>query len=401
MNKKLLLEEINKFRRLTKLPLIVESEGEAGVIKDLWNIIFKDEAKAIEKGVFDVTTKEGKVVKLKPSYAKDLISKDIKVLSSEEKEAFVALHDNMVKDLGVEVVAKEIEKSLQAIPDTLQRKATERYLLDNYFNKTKLEIENKLKDIMVQNVFNNTGGSTVNDIAIPAITEIPFVPTNVGQQIQSELTTALQPLQHNAQAQIDFIANINPNYFVNYQAMLELEQAKMDFKTKQNLQPQIEKTKQMAEELKQNTIEVQTQMNQGKVDIQNLEKQKKQGEVDAQNLTNRGKDLDNQGKAADLKNKKRVGGLATAGGCLGLTIKIGAFILIGTALIYAFGMLKSCGDSLKELNNGNSKPGRLDSRSKSSSTNGKFDSGGSSGGSSDNKSNKGMLNNLANDPENN
>jgi hypothetical protein len=128
----------------------LQAQGIDGILKGFFNILFKDDTKANEKGLINVTIKEGKVIRLKKSYAKDLISKDINVLSSGEKEVFVALYDKLVYDLGVEVVAKAFFESLLKIPDTLERKATERYLLDNYFNKTRSELGAKLIELRHQ-----------------------------------------------------------------------------------------------------------------------------------------------------------------------------------------------------------------------------------------------------------
>lgn len=374
MNKKLLLEEINKFRKLTNLPLLKEAYGgEGSIFRELWNTVFKNEVKAIEKGVFDVVTKEGKTIKLKPAYAKDLLSKDIKVLTAEEKEAFVALHDNLVKDFGVQVIAKELDSSLKMVADTLERKATKRYLLDNYFGKTKVELERELNNIS-HPIDNSNVTTTVNDIAIPAVTEIPFVPTNIAKELQTELVSALEPLQHNPQAQIDFISNINPQYFDNYQKLIELETAKTDLKTKQTVQPHVEKTQIKKEEIKQ-------QIYDNKQKISDLEVEQKQAEVDAQNIKNKGSKIDNKTRQNQLNSSR----IAVAKGCGTTIFQIGMYIMVGSALWWMFTSIKSCGTSVKEIGAGKTTPGTFNTSGRSTN------SSSGSGSSSGNKSHKGIL----------
>lgn len=174
MNKKL-LKEINHFRKLTNLPLIVEEggRGESTVFKEILNLIFKNEVKYAAEGMFTYMNKRGGKVVLKPEVAKNILEKDITTITrAEEIEAYQALHDNMVNKFGASTIASAMNFELKKIANPITRETTKRFILDKSFNKTKTIMTNEMEQLerVTQQQTQNTGGNLTN---LPKL-EIPI-----------------------------------------------------------------------------------------------------------------------------------------------------------------------------------------------------------------------------------
>lgn len=149
MNKKL-LKEINHFRKLTNLPLIVEEggRGETTVFKEILNLIFKNEAKYAAEGMFTYMNKRGAKVVLKPEVAKNILEKDITLITrAEEIEAYQALHDNMVNKFGASTIASAMNFELKKIANPITRETTKRFILDKSFNSTKTIMSKEIEQL--------------------------------------------------------------------------------------------------------------------------------------------------------------------------------------------------------------------------------------------------------------
>jgi len=149
MNKKL-LKEINHFRKLTNLPLIVEEggRGESTVFKEILNLIFKNEAKYAAEGMFTYINRRGSKVTLKPEVAKNILERDISAITrAEEIEAYQALHDNMVNKFGASTMASAMNFELKKIVNPVTRETTKRFILDKSFNKTKAIMTNEMEQL--------------------------------------------------------------------------------------------------------------------------------------------------------------------------------------------------------------------------------------------------------------
>jgi hypothetical protein len=149
MNKKL-LKEINHFRKLTNLPLIVEEggRGESTVFKEILNLIFKNEAKYAAEGMFTYINRRGGKVTLKSEVAKNLLERDIALITrAEEIEAYQALHDNMVNKFGASTMASAMNFELKKIVNPVTRETTKRFILDKSFNKTRTIMTNEMEQL--------------------------------------------------------------------------------------------------------------------------------------------------------------------------------------------------------------------------------------------------------------
>jgi hypothetical protein len=149
MNKKL-LKEINHFRKLTNLPLIVEEggRGETTVFKELLNTIFKSEAKYAAEGMFTYLNKEGRKIVLKPEVAKNILERDVTTITRiEEIEAYQALHDNIVNKFGAKTVASVIHFELKKIANPVTRETTKRFILEKSFNKSKALMTSEMENL--------------------------------------------------------------------------------------------------------------------------------------------------------------------------------------------------------------------------------------------------------------
>jgi hypothetical protein len=146
MNKKL-LKEINHFRKLTNLPLLVEEGGKGGttIFKEIIDLVFKNEVKYATEGLFSYINKQGAKVTLKPEVAKNILQKDVTTITrAEELEAYQSLHDNLVNKFGAKTIATAMEFELKKITNPITRETTKRFILEKNFNKSKDLISKEL-----------------------------------------------------------------------------------------------------------------------------------------------------------------------------------------------------------------------------------------------------------------
>jgi len=146
MNKKL-LKEINHFRKLTNLPLLVEEggKGETTIFKEIIDLVFKNEVKYATEGLFSYINKQGAKVTLKPEVAKNILQKDVTTITrAEELEAYQSLHDNLVNKFGAKTIATAMEFELKKITNPITRETTKRFILEKNFNKSKDLISKEL-----------------------------------------------------------------------------------------------------------------------------------------------------------------------------------------------------------------------------------------------------------------
>jgi len=202
MNKRL-LNEINSFRRLVKLPLINEQDGPEGeVAKALTDLIFKDESILnLEK-----QSASGQIQKitLKPDYVENLIKKDVSVLTPEEKEVLHSLGDNMIKVYTPKEIAQILYKNSQIITDAAIRREVRSEILDKYFNdQAKAQINNEIAIISkgarpqpIQNVQDTPISLGINpdDIKI----EIPqYISSSLPEETVRTLTSTVEQIMKN------------------------------------------------------------------------------------------------------------------------------------------------------------------------------------------------------------
>jgi hypothetical protein len=148
-----LLEEINIFRKYSKLSLLNEaptSGGEGQLAKEFVELVFGFEEKGLvrnlEKDVFTIELARGVEV-IEPQMYKDLMAKD--VLDIEEIEIVRKINTKLVEIIGVEGVAKEINAALGHLrgmsPELIQM---EREVLVDRFNLRDISrIESKLEEM--------------------------------------------------------------------------------------------------------------------------------------------------------------------------------------------------------------------------------------------------------------
>ena len=170
MEKKV-LEEINRYREIVGLSLLNEigvPGGEKDAAKLITDLLFKDEVKSAQKGLFNLEKKAAdgsiKVLKIKPSVVKDVMAKDVKLLSLEEKELLHNVGKNMINVLGREVVADAIITGTKTIEDIAIRKMTRKEMVEKYFTgESKAQIQDEIAD-QLSNAVTNTIQNVVQPV---------------------------------------------------------------------------------------------------------------------------------------------------------------------------------------------------------------------------------------------
>ena len=173
MEKKV-LEEINRYREIVGLSLLNELKapvgmgGEKDAAKLITDLLFKDEVKSAQKGLFNLEKKAAdgsiKVLKIKPSVVKDVMAKDVKLLSLEEKELLHNVGKNMINVLGREVVADAIITGTKTIEDIAIRKMTRKEMVEKYFTgESKAQIQDEIAD-QLSNAVTNTVQNVVQPV---------------------------------------------------------------------------------------------------------------------------------------------------------------------------------------------------------------------------------------------
>ena len=240
MNKKL-LKEINHFRKLTNLPLIVEdSRGETTVFKELLNIVFKNEAKYAAEGMFTYLNKKGGKVILKPEVAKNILEKDVTTITRiEELEAYQALHDNMVNTFGAKTIASAMNIELRKITNPITRETTKRFILEKNFNKTRNLITTELDQL--EHVANNQ----VQDMGKPNLPKLEIQPqlkglTGKNAQAVRDLVEDIEKASTTVEGRIKLYDALDEARLRSSRRSIDAEMDRMNADSKQRVQPYVD-----------------------------------------------------------------------------------------------------------------------------------------------------------------
>ena len=295
MEKKL-LSEINRYREIVGLPILNEEPfgggGEKDAAKFLIDLLFKDEVKSAEKGLFNLekTTDAGKkqIFKMKPSVVKETMAKDTKLLTGDEKELLHNVGSNMVRVLGADVVADAIIAGSKVIEDIGVRKIARKELIDKYFiGDTKTKVQEEIVDRISSTIINKT-------------TEPAFDPKELSRIIDEAMAKNIPPQEIKSILKPEEIEVVNAemNDFVKNNVNVEtITRVSRDdiFKMGQ------------LQKLKENEVGLKMLENKAAAEkeLMALEKQKKELEVqDKKNDVELNKDkgnLDLQKKKSDIK----------------------------------------------------------------------------------------------------
>jgi hypothetical protein len=240
MNKKL-LKEINHFRKLTNLPLIVEdTRGETTVFKELLNIIFKNEAKYAAEGMFTYANKRGGKVILKPEVAKNILEKDVTTITRvEELEAYQALHDNMVNTFGARTIASAMNIELRKITNPITRETTKRFILEKNFNKTRNLITTELDQL--EHVASNQA-QDMGKTNLPKLEIQPQLKGLTGKNAQAvrDLVEDIEKASTTVEGRIKLYDALDEARLRSSRRSIDAEMDRMNADSKQKVQPYVE-----------------------------------------------------------------------------------------------------------------------------------------------------------------
>ncbi len=241
MNKKL-LKEINHFRKLTNLPLIVEEggRGEATVFKELLNTIFKNEVKYAAEGMFTYLNREGRKVVLKPEVAKNILERDVTTITRiEEIEAYQALHDNIVNKFGAKTVASVINFELKKIANPITREATKRFILEKSFNKSKSLMKSEMENL--ENVIQNQA-QDVKPTNLPKLDIQPQLKGLSGKDAQAvrNLVSDIENASTTVEGRIRLYDALDEARFRSAKRSIDNEMERMNADSKQRVQSYVE-----------------------------------------------------------------------------------------------------------------------------------------------------------------
>ena len=141
------IEEINNYRRISKLPLLEYDEKPVRtILKDVWDMVFAKEVKSeLKESILTIQNPlTGKRARVDEQYAIDLTKKDIAELKGTDLEIFKSLNDNLVEHYGITAVAKSLKTSFDLIKNKSVRLATEDYVLERCFRERSAEISDEL-----------------------------------------------------------------------------------------------------------------------------------------------------------------------------------------------------------------------------------------------------------------
>ena len=141
------IEEINNYRRISKLPLLEQNEKQIKtILKDVWDMVFAKEVKyELKESILTIKNPlTGKRARVDEQYAIDLTKKDIAELKGTDLEIFKSLNDNLVEHYGITAVAKSLKTSFDLIKNKSVRLATEDYVLERCFRERSAEISDEI-----------------------------------------------------------------------------------------------------------------------------------------------------------------------------------------------------------------------------------------------------------------
>ena len=130
--KKQLLEEINKFKKLTGIQVLKEESGERGLAELLISRLVKAGEKTLPKEIGSFTSKTGVKSVLNVQAYKNLLTKD--VLNVEEKDLLHTINKNIVREYGAEFFTKSIKEVTKNM-GSLEAVALENKILKNFFDE--------------------------------------------------------------------------------------------------------------------------------------------------------------------------------------------------------------------------------------------------------------------------
>jgi hypothetical protein len=147
------IEEINNYRRISKLPLLEQNEKPIRtILKDVWDMVFAKEVKVeIKESILTIKNPiTGKRARVDEQYAIDLTKKDIAKLKGTDLEIYKSLNDNLIEYYGITAVAKSLKTSLDLIQNKSVRFTTEDYVLERCFRERSAEISDEI--IRLENI---------------------------------------------------------------------------------------------------------------------------------------------------------------------------------------------------------------------------------------------------------
>ena len=156
--KKQLIEEIQKFKRLSGVRVINEGSGEGEFADLLISKLVKTGEKNLPKEIASYTTENGVKGVYKVDYFKALLTKG--ELSVEERRILQSINKNIVEKVGSDVFTTAIKEATSGL-DNLTALALEEKILKDYFDdNTRVIIEKRLNP--TGNV--NDGGNTITNL---------------------------------------------------------------------------------------------------------------------------------------------------------------------------------------------------------------------------------------------
>lgn len=130
--KKQLIEEINKFKRLTGVRILNEEGGERALADLLISRLVKTGEKTLPKEIGSFTSKTGVKSVLNVQAYKNLLTKG--ALNAEEKDLLHTINKNIVREVGVDVFVSSI-KVVTKDMGTLEAIALENKILKDFFDE--------------------------------------------------------------------------------------------------------------------------------------------------------------------------------------------------------------------------------------------------------------------------
>ena len=158
--KKKLLEEIEKFKKLSGVKIINEATGESELADLLISKLVKTGEKNLPKEIASYTTENGVKGVYKVDYVKALLTKG--ELSVEERRILQSINKNIVEKVGSDVFTTAIKEATQGL-DNLTALALEEKILKDYFdNNTRVIIEKRLNPSSTSDV--NNGNDIMSNL---------------------------------------------------------------------------------------------------------------------------------------------------------------------------------------------------------------------------------------------
>lgn len=322
MNKRL-LTEINHFRKLTNLPLIVEAggRGESTIFKELLNTVFRNEAKYAAEGMFTYVNKNGGKVILKPEVAKNILEKDVTTITRiEELEAYQALHDNMVNKFGAKTVVSVINFELKKITNPITRETTKRFILEKSFNKTRNLVTQELENLehVVSQQTQNLGHTNLPKLDVELTSsQLKGLSSKDANSLRS-LVNDIENASTTAEGRIKLYDALDAARFRSARRSIDNEIDRMAADSKQRVQPHIDEA-----------------------DIAEQNARRAKAEADASMQKDR--------KSVSKMQKYKEAFLATAAGAKALVVIIGAILSMLVLGIVIMGVIWVYNNLIKPL----------------------------------------------------